>query len=604
MKSPYRLDYGFEDTESFNTAPFNLPLALYFAASSQNPTALALGASATSLLTPTLVQSTNGNPFGITLVWDSTVNTSAASIVFQSGVINAARLFDNALSDNITVNLQITNSGTTGASAGPTTGFFEPLSLTKTNLSTSHPLDVTFAKLPSGNTVQSQSTVAVWNAQLKLWGLTLPTNTPILNGITLDGVATFGLQIPQNALVGVVLHELHHALGGVPYGSAPDIFDLFRFTAPGKMLFTAGNTAPAAYFSIDGGIIKLAYFGMTSDPSDFLNGIPTGGGKTVYDTTYDAFSEFYYGNGASYQYLSAVDLHLLDALGFHLSSLQAINISTFNTYSGNSPVVISDSAVVIQNSLDGLNTNINKIYSISASDPDTVISISAVQSVNDQSVLMLMSDYQNLKLSITGTSGNDTICGVAGTDTINGLAGINTISLNYHTTTDTLWHNAGVTSANLDKVTGFLPTDNITLANSSTSLNGICNLYSGATIAAGTSAATSIKSVAGGSAFTVATSADLLDITGKTFANLTALISDLSTSGTGHTYATFGNSLATGSHILVEYNGSDGLHLAEITQGTGASAKHLASNSTAVDLIDLIGVTQHLTVPELTIGMA
>jgi hypothetical protein len=51
----------------------------------------------------------------------------------------------------------------------------------------------------------------------------------------------------------------------VPYGSAPDIFDLFRFTSAGTRLFSGSNTAPAAYFSVDGGNTKLADFGRTSD---------------------------------------------------------------------------------------------------------------------------------------------------------------------------------------------------------------------------------------------------------------------------------------------------------------------------------------------------
>lgn len=600
-----------ESSSSAFTLP-SLPIPLYFAASSQGNAIPGSAVAVTPLLNPTLVRASNinTNPFGIELVWDSTINSSPSSVAFQAGVVSAAQLFDNVLLDNITVNLQITNKGTTGASAGPTTGLMESYVYTTSNLASSHPADQTFAKLPNGNTIQNQPLVAVWNAQLKLWGLSVATNTPILNGFSLDGVATFGLQINSNALVGVVLHELHHALGGIPYGTAPDIFDLFRFTAPGKMLFTAGSTAPAAYFSIDNGITKLAYFGMTSDPSDFFNGTPAGGGKTVYNTSNDAFSEFYT-PGSTYQYLTAVDLHLLDALGYHLSKLPVLDVNTFiNGYSSNSPVVISDSASTIQASLDqlSLNTSINKIYSISATpgiEQSKPISISAAQSVNDQSILMLMSNYQDLKINITGTSNiNDTIIGAAGTDTINGMGGIDTVTLNYHTTRDVIWDNSAVSSNNLVKVSGFLPTDNITLANITSSLNGLTDLFTGTEISAGTAASTLIKSTAGGSPFSVLTSADLLDITGKKFTSLALLISDLATSGAGHTYVTFGNTIASGRHILVEYNGSDGLCVAEIIQGANAAANHLAASSTGVDLIDLVGVTQHLTPQGLTIGIA
>jgi hypothetical protein len=39
----------------------------------------------------------------------------------------------------------------------------------------------------------------------------------------------------------------------------------------GTRLIDGNDTATAAYFSVDGGNTKLADFGQTSDPSDFLN---------------------------------------------------------------------------------------------------------------------------------------------------------------------------------------------------------------------------------------------------------------------------------------------------------------------------------------------
>src|SRR4029077_12641818 len=99
--------------------------------------------------------------------------------------------------------------------------------------------------------------VAVWNAQLKLWGVIGANDTS-----TDDGSATFATDIDPSLLVGVALHELTHALGRIPYGSQPDIFDLFRFTSAGTRLFAGGNTAQAAYFSLDGGNTKIADYGQ------------------------------------------------------------------------------------------------------------------------------------------------------------------------------------------------------------------------------------------------------------------------------------------------------------------------------------------------------
>ena len=92
-----------------------------------------------------------------------------------------------------------------------------------------------------------------------------------------------------------------------PYTSSPDIFDFFRFTSPGARMFSGASTASAAYFSVDGGNTKLADYGQTSDPSDFLNS-----GVQGYN---DPFNEFY--SGGTLQSLTTVDKQQLDALGFH-----------------------------------------------------------------------------------------------------------------------------------------------------------------------------------------------------------------------------------------------------------------------------------------------
>src|SRR5205085_5522331 len=112
----------------------------------------------------------------------------------------------------------------------------------------------------------------------------------------------------SNLLVGVALHELTHAMGrvpyGAPYGSQPDILDLFRFTSAGTRLINGASTAPAAYFSADGGNTKLADYGQNSDPSDFLN-------SGVQRST-DPFNEYY--GGGTIQGLTAADKAQLDAL--------------------------------------------------------------------------------------------------------------------------------------------------------------------------------------------------------------------------------------------------------------------------------------------------
>ncbi|MCG2630721.1 VCBS repeat-containing protein [Bradyrhizobium sp. WYCCWR 13023] len=241
----------------------------------------------------------------INLVLDAAAQAAPAS--FKSGLQQAVAILAANITDKITVNINIDYSGTGGgAAAGPDSGLYENYSWVHSELvNHASPGDTAFDSLPSGAAIQGQSNVAVWNAQLKLWGVIGANDTT-----TDDASAYFSTDINSNLLVGVALHELTHAMGRVPYGSAPDVFDFYRFTSPGVHLFSGAQTAPAAYFSLDGGNIKLADYGQSSDPSDFLNSGVQGSN--------DPFNEYY--TGSTSQQLSAVDLKQLDALGFHLTT--------------------------------------------------------------------------------------------------------------------------------------------------------------------------------------------------------------------------------------------------------------------------------------------
>jgi serralysin len=254
----------------------------------------------------------------INLLFDAAA--MAAPLSFRQGIEQAAAILSGAISDKITVNLDSDYSGTGGgAAAGPDNGQFVSYSTVRADLVNNATTgDTTFSALPSGSTIQGQSSVAVWNAQLKVLGLLGANDTT-----TDDGSATFATDINPNLLVGVALHELTHAMGRVPYGPQPDIFDFFRFTSPGTRLFLNGATAPAAYFSLDGGTTKLADYGQTSDASDFLNSGVQGAN--------DPFNEFY--SGSTLQQLTAIDLKELDALGFHLTSNQPTVIEALGSTS-------------------------------------------------------------------------------------------------------------------------------------------------------------------------------------------------------------------------------------------------------------------------------
>src|SRR4051794_4664316 len=142
---------------------------------------------------------------GITLnvIYDPAALAAPAS--FRAGIQQAVAIIASAISDKITVNIKIDYSGTGhGAAAGPDHGLFQSYSSIRADLiNNATPGDTTFNALAAGSSIQGQSSVAVWNAQLKLWGLMAANDTT-----TDDGSATFATDIDPNLLVGVALHEL------------------------------------------------------------------------------------------------------------------------------------------------------------------------------------------------------------------------------------------------------------------------------------------------------------------------------------------------------------------------------------------------------------
>jgi hypothetical protein len=270
-----------------------------------------------------VVAETSSSGFTINLIFDAAAMAAPAS--FRSGIEQAASLLSATITNKITVNIDVDYRGTGGgAAAGPDNGLYENYSTVRADLiNNAAPGDTTFNALPTGSTIQGQSQVAVWNAQLKLFGLISPNSTT-----TDDGSATFATDIDPSLLVGVALHELTHALGRVPYGSQPDIFDFYRFTSPGVRLFSDSIPSSAAYFSVDGGNTKLVDLGQSSDPSDFLNSGMQGPN--------DPFNEYY--TGSTSQTLTTVDKEMLDALGFNTAS-QSLDVPGDLTGAGASDIL-------------------------------------------------------------------------------------------------------------------------------------------------------------------------------------------------------------------------------------------------------------------------
>jgi hypothetical protein len=130
------------------------------------------------------------------------------------------------------------------------------------------------------------------------------------NNATIDGAAAFGTGISNSNMVAVALHELTHAMGRITLNYTPSnlpvMADWYRYDAAGHFQWTEGtSSASPSYFSIDGGVTRIADFGVSSDYSDWLNSGVQGG--------VDPFNEFYTGTLPS---LTTADIRELDVLGF------------------------------------------------------------------------------------------------------------------------------------------------------------------------------------------------------------------------------------------------------------------------------------------------
>src|ERR1700687_3140101 len=248
----------------------------------------------------------------LNLVLDYESSALAAPQSFRDAMQTAANILDATIKDNITITIQVGygdyyNNQLTGLGTSAVGGDLYGSYVSYTSLRAalaSHEtstLDQTFVNsLPNATSVNGMSTFYVPSAVEKALGMISPTASAI------DGAVGIGASIPTADLVGVALHEFTHAMGREPGAGT---FDLGRYTSASNHLFSSGSTAPASYFSIDGGVTKLADYGQNSDPSDFLNSGVQGAN--------DPFNEFY--SGSTIQQLTTIDKEQLDALGFNVT---------------------------------------------------------------------------------------------------------------------------------------------------------------------------------------------------------------------------------------------------------------------------------------------
>lgn len=252
-----------------------------------------------------------GSSSHLIIILNYEASALAAPQSFRDGCQAAANMLMATIKDNITVtilvgyddfnNNAITGLGTSAAGSdigGSFVSYTDLLAALTTHETST--LDQTFVNsLPAGSSVNGVSGQHLAAAVQKALGL-IPANQA-----GTDGAVGIGSGVPTADLIGVALHEFTHAMGREPTSFS---FNLGRYTSAGNRLFSAGSSAPPAYFSIDGGVTDLADYGQNSDPSDFLNGGVQGPN--------DPFNEIY--GGSTTQSLTIVDIQQMDAIGFRV----------------------------------------------------------------------------------------------------------------------------------------------------------------------------------------------------------------------------------------------------------------------------------------------
>jgi hypothetical protein len=275
------------------------------------------------LITPTFTSNFNVN-FG--------ANAPAA----QAAWIAAAAVFTSNFTDNIHINIIV--DAVTDPQAFGSSESAQVFPLTYANLRTLLVADATTANdnialgpggsLPVADPTNGAGTFFVTRAQAKALRV-------IADDQANDGTTTFGSANPFTFsgpiapetfdFQGVAAHEISEVLGRIGFKNTPansfSLLDLFSFTGPGKRDLVGG---PNNNFSIDNGTTLLKLFndptspglGQGLDSRDWAVDPATGEPGTP-----DSFNQI--SAPSVVNPVSAVDLQLLDVIGYDLVQLAA-----------------------------------------------------------------------------------------------------------------------------------------------------------------------------------------------------------------------------------------------------------------------------------------
>jgi hypothetical protein len=284
-----------------------LPVFLFLACLAASP------ATATTIFTPTFTSAFNTN-FG--------ANAAAA----QAAWLAAANILGSSISDNIHINVivdAVAGTSVLGQSSTPliSTSFLNLYNHLVSDATSADDLTATGAGGSlNGGTDPIGGSSNWWVSRVQAKALSI-----IADDLVNDGTVTFGAGFSytfSGAIApgtydfqGVVLHELTELMGrigisGGTVGASPNsytVVDAYSYSAPGVRV--TGNGGPTS-FSINAGSTLLKSFNNASgnggDSRDWASGT---------NDSFNAFNSIGVANG-----LSAVDLRMLDVIGFDLTT--------------------------------------------------------------------------------------------------------------------------------------------------------------------------------------------------------------------------------------------------------------------------------------------
>ncbi len=265
----------------------------------------------------TITQAAPQTHLTINIIWDS--STANAPAAWKSDVQYAVNYFESLITTPVTINLRVgygeaggysMGNGTLGEEVGAAATYITANQF-KSDLQNSVTSDSTLQSALA-NLSGGSNPVYITGAQEKAFGLLAANGAEVDASVgfatdpnqTLFDYATTNPAAPgQYDFIGVVEHEISHALGRVSYVGSTTALDLFRYSAPG-VLAAAGTNS---YFSIDGGVTNLNNFTSSGDTGDWA----ASAGADANDA---------YAPSNSVNVFSAADIAELNVLGFSLST--------------------------------------------------------------------------------------------------------------------------------------------------------------------------------------------------------------------------------------------------------------------------------------------